>query len=273
MVDKSEALTTYGYQITCVTLHRSHSIKLPWVCCAWREGKNQSLMFDFSASCMKEHLKGSWPGPQDIACGYGSPGRCPWSWAQCLTMSFGPPKMGCAWVITFFTGISGKNLYFVVLQEGWHIWQDGMASGVGRVVEWMPHSQFPTATVQVSGIGLGILSHAQMEDNKELKVKQLWKHEANLSRVAWNLRPMKKCSQGAHGSLSSHDTQDGCGTCTWFVMCSTVRWFLPQGSSRLPQAAKQERHSSERMGGESRIGHYGWQGCPRDWSETTALAA
>lgn len=80
--------------------------------------------------------------------------------------------MGYLWVITCFTGISSKTLYFVVFQEGWHIWQVGMASDVGRVVGWTPRSH-SHPTVQVSGVGLGILSQAQLEDNKELKVKQL----------------------------------------------------------------------------------------------------
>lgn len=98
-------------------------------------------------------------------------------------------------------------------------------------------------------MGLGILSQAQLEDNEELKIKQLQKHEANLSKVAWNLRPIKKWASFTEGSWVPLQRWHLCPVCD--VLPVRGRWLLlwgPLGFSRL----QNERGRAQ-----------GWQGCPR----------
>lgn len=160
MADKSEALTTSGYQITRVTLQRNCSIKLPRLYCAWR-GKKMKILDVWPLSFLNERalegfltratahslwLRQHWEMPRNWAVSdhrWDVPGLSPSS-----------------------LGFQVKNASFVVLQEGWYIWQGGMAPGVGRVAGWTPRSHsHPTATVRVSGVGSGNLSQAQLEDN------------------------------------------------------------------------------------------------------------
>lgn len=84
MVHKSEVLTTYGYQITLATLHRSCNIKLSWIYYAGGE-KKKILYVQLLNFSIKERLSDSCKQPQHPPWGYGSTVRCPLSWAQCST--------------------------------------------------------------------------------------------------------------------------------------------------------------------------------------------
>lgn len=110
-------------------------------------------MFDLPASCMKVHWrivdKGHSTQPVAVAAQGVAPGA-----EQCLTpfLLLVHQRWGVPGLSHSLLGFQVKNLSFVVLQEGWHTWQGGTASGVGRVAGWMPHSHFhPTAIVRVSG--------------------------------------------------------------------------------------------------------------------------
>lgn len=100
MVHKSEILTTYGYQIIHVTLHRSCNIKLSWIYHAWGEKNKNPLYSNFSASSMRGHLSYSCQGPHHIPWGYGSTARCPLiSGFQDLLHAWSNPK-AYLWPIT-----------------------------------------------------------------------------------------------------------------------------------------------------------------------------